>query len=562
MPEITPSPRHFDRGSSALSPRAHRALATVGLCAVLAINVAAGIRGVGFGHMWDESEQFSTLHLSVDAVKYTPYSYYYGGMYQMPGFLALAPIVLPHLPAILWELNAWASQPFDASKFPAIQAAQASARAAIDTPAFRSRDRAIFACLVSLTIIWVFIASRRVTGSAWAALAAAAATGLSWELSYHGRWIGADSIHAMCATLALALVIVTIDARTPARQRVWRRLAAVAVGMAMSCKVLAVFLLLPLALAIWVSSRERRFSHRLAMCVEACAIAAAAFLVLTPGPLLDTLHYANDVSHIHHAYTDMFSDDYPYTEPLLLPRLTKIASYVSLVLLSPYAPVALALLGLAIFGAIVGLRQRRAKVLVLLAYAALYLYFVAGHRVFIARTILCVLPVLAILMSVGVQQCAALLRRWRFGPAALGVALSILFALNARWIWKAATTVDTVDDASIGRDVIDYLAARPMTKFYIQPKVMALLRGYHGPDVAKRHIQSAPWADAEYVVVDGGRWSGTKANVRNAGTYFASLHANFDYYPSLLTYSDLAAYGTPVVVARKDEAVVRGLTAD
>lgn len=530
-----------------------------GVCTILAIHIAAGLRGVGFGQMWDEGEQLGTLKRSVSALTFTPSSYYYGGLYHFPGFLALAPTFLSHLPEIIAELKVAPSQPFDAKKYPSIRAAQTEALEEIDKPEFRNLDRRITVCLVALAIIWVFIAARRVSGSPWTALAAAAATGLSWELSYHGRWIAADALQAQFGALTFALIVVALDARTPARQRMWFRLAAVATGLAISCKVLGVFLMLPLVIAIVAATRERRFPRSIVISVEALAIAFATFALTTPGLLLEPIHYLNDVFDVSHVYATFFSDDYPYSEPVALTRVAKIISYLSVVLFSPYGLAAAALVLLAAVGVGVGLRQRRAKTIALVAFGLAYFVFVARQRVFVARNMLILLPVLAILMSVGVSQVIGLVRRWRFGPHAFALALSLVFAANARWIWRTAGTVGATTNATIGRDVIDYIAARPGTKFYISPTVMNLLKGYHEPDVAGLHIQSAPWDDAQYVVIDAGHGSGGKTNIAKSATYFASLHANFDYYPSLMTFLDLANYGTPIMVLRKDRAVERGV---
>jgi hypothetical protein len=554
-------PRHFDRSLRVRIgyPPARRVLVATGLCAVIAIHVAAGVRGVGFGQMWDEGEQLSTVQRSVSSLTFAPASYYYGGLYQLPGFLAIAPTFVAHLPEIMGELKAAPSQPFEAKNYPSIRAAQAEARADIDRPEFRNLDRRIFVCLVSLIVVWVFIASHRVSGSPWAALAAAAATGLSWELSYHGRWIAADALQAQFGALTFALIVVALDAKTPALRRRWFRLAAVATGLAVSCKVLGVFLLFPIVIAIWASTDERRFPRAIVLSLEACAIAFAVFAATTPGLLLEPIHYLNDVLKVARVYATQFSDDYPLTEPRVGLRIAKIVSYLSIVLLSPYGAAAVALVLLAVVGAVVGLLQRRAKVIALLAFGLAYFAFVARQRVFVARNVLILLPVLAILMSAGLSHGVALVRRWRFGPSTVGLALAIVFAANARWIWHAAATVGTMTNAKIGRDVIDYVAARPAKKFYISPTVMNLLKVHHEPDVAALHIQSAPWAEAEYVVIEGGRGSAGKTNVAKSGTYFASLHANFDYYPSLMTFLDLASYGTPIMILRKDLAADRGV---
>src|SRR4029079_7937828 len=130
MREITPAlrrrSRHFGRGFRARigSRSSRRVLVAGGVCTILAIHIAAGLRGVGFGQMWDEGEQLGTLKRSVSALTFTPSSYYYGGLYHFPGFLALAPTFLSHLPEIIAELKVAPSQPFDAKKYPSIRAAQ------------------------------------------------------------------------------------------------------------------------------------------------------------------------------------------------------------------------------------------------------------------------------------------------------------------------------------------------------------------------------------------------------------------------------------------------------
>jgi 4-amino-4-deoxy-L-arabinose transferase-like glycosyltransferase len=106
-------------------------------------------------------------------------------------------------------------------------------------------SRGVFLVLASLSIVWTYVAGRRLSGDI-PALIGAAAVGGSWEFAYHARWVAPDALVAQFAALVLAVLVAA-----HATDRVWLRIAgAFAAGLAMGTKYPAGLLLVPVAVSI------------------------------------------------------------------------------------------------------------------------------------------------------------------------------------------------------------------------------------------------------------------------------------------------------------------------
>jgi len=529
---------------------------TTALCLVLTLFISTGVRGVGFGSMWDEGLQLEGLKRSVQTVSITQTGYYYGGLYYVPGYLLLAPQFLRQVPLMLQQMRELPSRPFDATKYPAIVEAQQRAMETLASPSFVERERSVFVGFVSLTILAVFWASYLVNGSLWAAFTAAAAVGLSWELSYHSRWIAVDSLLGLCGALALGCVCGALSASaTPTQSRSRFRWAAFAAGIGMGCKLPGLFLSVPVLLGLALSPHSRGLRAWLPRVLEAVCLMAAVFVAANPGVLLDPLHYANDMFRVESDYN--LIDDDPYCVPSFGLRLAKIAGYWALVSFSPFWPVAAGLAALVVWGAFVGVRELQPKLLAVLAFVLVYSCFVATQRLLIVRNLMVTLPPLAILLSVGVQRCAWFLARFRAGPALLGTLLASGGLMNARWSWQASGSVGTTTSDSILERFEAEVLSSQHPGLYVSPDLRAALRARGS--LPESRLKLATWDAATEVALYADALPGWKANVPLYAHYFASLHANYDYYPGLLGWSGLKKMGEPVVLLSKAKLLELGI---
>ncbi len=542
-----------------MRPRAWAELGFAAALAVLAtIYIAAGVRGVGFGSMWDEGLEIEGLKRSVQTTSFSQTGYYYGGLYYAPGYLLLAPDLLRRTPAMLEELREQPSRPFDAQRYPAVVAAQKAALADIDSPAFLEKLRKVCVAFVALSVLGVFWTSRLVTGSRWAALAAAGAVASSWELSYHGRFIAVDSALSVFCSLVLGCVCSALDtAATSAQARSRLRAAAAFAGLGLGCKLPGMFLIVPVLIGLWFSVGPRRGRELALRAVEACGLMVLVFLITTPSALLDPLHYANDFFRVESDY-NLIADDYPYCEPSLGLRLAKIAGYWGLVLFSPYLGGALLATGLVLAGAVSGVRERQPKVIAVLGFLLAYGSLVAQQRLLTVRNLMVTLPPLAVLLAVGTQRAAWFLARFRGAqPLFAALMLSVLL-LNLRFSWRAGSESGRTTDDSILRRFEDEVMASSPAGLYVSPALLAELKAR--AELPPSALGSAAFAEATDVAVYVDDLPGFKANVPRRARYFASPHANFDYYPGLLTWSGLKSLGRPVVVLSKAQLASLGVT--
>src|SRR5688572_22367335 len=222
MQEIEERERRID-------PR--RASALLGLAAVVLLSVWTGLRGIDFGHHWDERKQIDNVARTVRTGRLLPDWYNYPSLnYE----LVCLPLV-PHVARLL----ATEEKPFSRVDFPDTQE---RLEELVTAPDYKLDARRVFLLLCACAPVWIFFGLRARRGP-FEALLAAALYATSFELAYHSRWIAPDAVVAQFTALFLALALRSRIASSPRR---WWIAAAVAAGLAAGTKYTAGLLLLPL----------------------------------------------------------------------------------------------------------------------------------------------------------------------------------------------------------------------------------------------------------------------------------------------------------------------------
>jgi hypothetical protein len=507
-----------------LSPTAGRArgapsfAARFALAAVLFTALWTGWLGIDFGHHWDESERIATAILAIERGDVVPAWYQYPSAIHDLIVLCAAPELVRHALA-------------------GPTSAPGAVRAALESHDFLLRVRAAVLALSAIGALASYACARRWRGNAFEGVTAAALFALSWEVAYHARWIAPDVITASLGAVVLWAALGAMNpapgyASASSKPLPWLAAAGCAAGFACSAKYPSGLLLLPVAVAVARVVRGRR-SGALAAVATSLGAFVAAYLVVTPGTLLDARQFWSDV-HIEIAHYAAGHGG-GHSIPSGWPHLTAEIEYLGLVVFSRDPRISLFYSALALVGAAWALRRDRWMAAALLSFVVAYVGYFSLQRVMIARNLLVVVPFLAVLAARGVGVCAAALGRHRSGRALLIAGVGGPMLIDAAWLFEAAQSIR--DPRPPERDLLTYLSRPSARECVVSPRLRAALAGAVPNASAlpaalrSSRAEAAEWA--AFYASDVGSANGWTGNRRDATLRtFGPLDVNFNYYPS------------------------------
>lgn len=432
-----------------------------GLLLVAAL-ITIQFTALGYGHHWDEQNLYGAAERSVSRGQLLPV-----GFYDYPSvnyWLVMAAVAAD--PRIPWRA---------ALDEPA-RLRDALSTAARDQQRLMLRSRAIFAVVAHLAVLWVYLAVLGWRDSVPEALLAAALLGLSWEFSYHARWVAPDLVLTQAAALAMVALVPAWCGRGGPN---WVRLGAVAVGLACGSKYPGGLLLLPLLLTAAIGPLRGGvpLRFRLRLGVECLALFAATYLVTTPGTILEFFDFWNDLRSVSGQYaTSLFG----YTVEPGWDHACHAGIYLGAVFFSKCMPLAILATGLMLLGA-VDLCRREPRVAVLfLIFPVAYFLFFTSRGVMVVRNLLILTPFMAILAACG----AGWLRRLaRPRPARIAVTAAIagLVGFNAFAVYESSAAIRSRMSLRPLQQAASYAEARANTGLYVSPRVIKLWRRFGIP---------------------------------------------------------------------------------
>jgi len=380
-----------------------------------------GARGIDYGKHWDEGFQVQLVQRSITEETLLPGWYNYSSMSYWLALSALTPEVL----AADWSGIKTKGPLGVGEPVRGFAPLQEELIRATQEPGFLLRMRTVFLFVSALVILGVFCAARRRSGP-WESLFAAGLVATSWELAYHARWVAPDAILAALVALFIAALLRAHEEKT---SLVW---VGVLAGFATGTKYTAGLLLLPLLLLWWRSAPERQ-PRRL---VSALAAFVGAFLVTTPGALLQPVRFWRDVAFERFHYS---TGHYGFGVDTGLEHLSLMLRWIGAELGSPHAPVALLVTFLALVGAVSSWRRDRLETALVLIVPVTWVLFFDTQKVLFVRNLLPIAPFLALLAARGTGFLAkSLPDRARALPAALGVCLLVM---NGAWLYKTSESI-------------------------------------------------------------------------------------------------------------------------
>ena len=412
----------------------------------LAALIGTGLWGIDFGFHWDEAQLGLAVDTAVLDGRLLPGFYNYPTMAYWLTFASLAPDLLA---------AAFADQGLPLGQ---------ALHVALASEAHQLQVRALFLCVSSMAVVWVYLCVLRWRGSWPEALVAAALLAGSWQVGYHLRWIAPDGLLMQFGAATLACSVLAVQGQGNRR---WAFGAAIAAGLGCGSKYPGALLLLVPLTAEWVRGRRSDTPERFwRAAVPLCLLFAAAYLVSTPGTLLEARTFLRDVTwELQHYRTGHGA----YTVAPGPVHLGRALFYLSLVLFSPSKLVAGALFAAAALGAVVALRARDGHAAILLIFPAVYLLYMCSQRVMIVRNLLVLAPFLAVLGARGLATLAAAVpRRPRLALAAAVGAVLFSHALFGAW---AAGTIRDRGSRRFVDQAAQYVQAHPGTTLYVTPRV-------------------------------------------------------------------------------------------
>jgi hypothetical protein len=218
----------------------------------------------------------------------------------------------------------------------------------------------------------------------------------------------------------------------------WLRLAAAAAGVGTAAKYPGGLLMLPVLLARAQArpSEPVRVTARALLALG--AVAAAAFLLLTPGILFEPRHALADVQGEMTHYIK--NGHYTHTVARGLPHLARMLVYLGVVFFSHRPVIAGLFAVLSAVGAVVMLREDRRRAIVLLSFPVAYVLYFSSTIVMNVRNLLVVAPFFAVLVGRGAGETYARVRT-RAGRYVVAAALASCLLENARWAFGAAESI-------------------------------------------------------------------------------------------------------------------------
>lgn len=389
--------------------------------------------------------------------------------------------------------------------------------------------RFVFLLVTNLALVWVFFICRRAGAPVWAAFLSSLFLGLSFEFSYHSRWIATDGPTAQFVALALWL-----SCRFVQEPRASAFPPAVAAGLAFGTKYNAALVLIPVltALACRNEPRGRRLSVLLP---SAIVVFVAVFIVTTPGAIWEPATFLKDVRNQMHFYGHVLN--FAFSVQPGVDHLWKMIRYLIVAAMSPYEIVSILLVSLSPFGALALYRRDHRLFLILAPLPVIYLLYACTFRVMIVRNLLLLLPIVAVFAALGAHEVWRLSRRHRLVRLGIFSVLSACLALNAYAYVIAIRSIVVRRSVDVAREITRHVE-RSETPLYLSPRVRATLGSAIEP--LRRSGKVVSRREAKRTILWNKEVYEGRFPANSPGTYellrTGPFDINFDYYGSWTGY--------------------------
>ena len=406
------------------------------------------------------------------------------------------------------------------------------------------------ALVISLAGGWgLYLAGRRLAGS-WAGFTAAGIYLTSWHLAFHARWLAPD---AMLASVTAFVTWALVSRWQFPTSRRWAIAAAALVGIGTSTKYQGAALIVPVLLTTWLltSKQERRWRAAFRGGLRDAGVALAAFLLITPGALLEPTHFVRalfwNLDHYENGHEIYFINIQAETIFDPVRYALAVLQYLTTTMASSYLVVSLVIMLLTALGVwTLFARNWRSAVSLTIAPLLLLAYF-STLTVFFPRNFLLILPFLALIAGVGAQVLVTRAPRWM----SIALRISIVIAVIALSfdLGRAAIGIPERGPEQQAQLLSARIADNPETCWRLSAQVVASLEeaGFSPKPLANPDTQH------ELIVFSTGQFRSIRPNTRFASwpgyvpgyfDWLGSREVDYSYYPSWVGESRLLIFNT------------------
>jgi hypothetical protein len=482
------------------------------LLGIVLVALVAGMLGIDFGYHWDEAVTINSVGVALCAGSFLPSEYHYPSFSHGLCFFGL----LSHLVPLAF-----------ASGIPSWPQIKIALLFILGDPLFKLHTRILFMGVSYLSVVWLYILMWQWRHSWQEALLAAALLGLSWEVSYHARFIASDALLMQFG--ALTMMCLSFDFNS-VRSRRWLVLAAAAAGFACGTKYQGILLLAPVCYAAHYDCRQRAPGNSCWRMYGRVFLAfALAYLVTTPGTFLKPFIFLSHVKS-QFFYYSRGHGGHAVTSPM--EYLLLLSGYFSFALFSRYPAISFIFFAMALSGAALIIRDEKGRAAVLLSFPLLYIALMSFQKMMMVRNFLVVIPFFALFAGRGFGFLRSRINSYA-ARTTISAAVVLLLLVNACWLIEAGLSIRDRKKTECVAQLAAYLDRQPDTQFLVSQKVAQALAAHSGKH--RCNVTCNPGAGAKTAVLYASEVTFRERWVANRFSYtrkwFGPYEVNFNYYP-------------------------------
>jgi hypothetical protein len=325
--------------------------------------------------------------------------------------------------------------------------------------------RYIFLFISSLTVIWVYLLTLKITKKTFISLFAGLLFCSSFEFCYHSRWAVSDCIAVQFAFLSTLILFLDTNFK---RKIIWSSLVAgIAIGTKYTAGIVCINILFYIFYDFFNKKEAENSIKELLRFVAFCFI---GFIITTPGAICEPFLFAGSLIHQKNIYS---TGHYGYTIQSGFPHFMKIIEYVVFVLFSDMSFVSVSFFILMVLGIIYIISKKELHVAVMFATMLIYIIFISTFKVMIVRNLLYVFPVFIVVAALGFDYLLGLIRKQYVFILKFVFVIFIGFSIIS--VVSSSISIYNKNKIDYAREVKNYILKNPDKNFIFSPQISSLI---------------------------------------------------------------------------------------
>lgn len=471
----------------------HKFLTAVTPFVLFTYLIINGVLGVKFGNHWDEWLFIAPACESLNSGVFLPHNYIY------PSFCYYIVLAAASVYKIIFGID--------------------DAATLISNNNFYHFVRCIFIFISSLTVIWVYLLTKRITKNYPAALIAGLIICSSFEFSYHSRWAVSDCIAVQFVTLSVLILFLNISYRN---KIVFSSLVS---GIAAGTKYTAGIACLSILIFILSDIKFKKENIKTAVkyILYLLIFFSAGFFITTPGAIIEYNILKGNMIFQNGVYSN---GHYGHTVVAGFDHFMKIGEYVMFTLFSKNPLISMLIFLFALTGIASVLIRKKWFLNGLFLTMLIYVIYVSSFRVMIVRNLLYVLPFFAVLAGLGFDFISKSIPNYKSGYV-FRLLIFLMLIYSCTHVIAASLTIKNKSRINSAREIEKYMKANSDKEFILSSKVSSRLK-------VPKNTEVNP-SERSYLVFYKNEvpFQLYKANKRDQFTEVIGIEdINFDYYPT------------------------------